>query len=325
MRKFVLVCSIAVLGCLFPGCLMVFYAASARELADLNLTERITLTLANSISQEYQYGIDEVGDLMRRSDFYIDEEEGIYSYSFRIKEAYHPRYGTFDGSGYYRIASSIWYRKPKTEEGWEFLGEDEKTGAMVWLRGVQKSRAEKYNEVQASLKRGNLTLTVSLRRPSEELPEESEEAVLERFNTLIENAKKYGILCRIIIEMVEKDQTLLLADNTLVNIPGRKNKETQVPLRIYTVDYKGSPLSNIEYYGIKLEGTLGQFARIENATFNEEKHQYEVYDAAEAHVILVFPALEEEEFFRALEEDENLREGFGIGVNVNVAFKSERG
>ncbi|MBE0479200.1 hypothetical protein IBX65_08840, partial [Candidatus Aerophobetes bacterium] len=299
---------------------------SAREISDLSLTERIALTLANSISEDYQYGPDEASDVLRRPDFYIDEDEEVYSYSFRIKEAYHPRYGTFDGSGYYRIASSVRYGKPKTEEGWALVGKDETTNALIWFREIRKSGVQKYNEVQASLKSGNLTLTVSLRRPAEEPSQEAKDAVLERFNTLLESAKKHGILCRIVIELVESDeQVTSLADSALVNVVGKKNEETQMFLRVYTVDYKGSPVSNIDYYALKLKGALGGFARIENASFNEEKGQYEIHDVSEANIILVFPPLEQEQFARALTEDENLREGFGITMDVDVIFKSERG
>ena len=299
-------------------------AVQGREVVDLNLTERITLTLANSISEEYQYGPDDAADLMDRPDFYLDEEEGIYTYSFRIKGARHPRYGTFDGSGYYRIASPTQYRKPKTEEGWRLLGEDEETRALVWFREVRKSETQKYNEVQASLKSGNLTLTVSLRRPMEESPAEAEKVILERFGQLIDQARRHGILCRVVIEMVSEEEIRPLAEGALVNILGQEAEETRVPFRIYSLDYQDNRLTNIDCYIIKLRGALGKFARIEGAVFNEEKHQYEVHDQAEAEVELVFPALAEKAFARALEENSQMRSGFGIIIDVDVSFKPER-
>jgi hypothetical protein len=314
------------LACLFAGQLVIVPSVSAREISDLNLGERTALTLANSISEDYYYDPDDVADVLRRPDFYIDEEEGVYSYSFRVKEAYHPRYGTFDGSGYYRIASSVRYAKPKTEEGWILSEEDETTNALVWFREIRKSQTQHYNEVQASLQSGGLTLTVSLRRPAEEPVQEAKEVVLERFNTLLENAKKYGILCRVVVERVENnEQVKALPDRALVNTLGDENEETRMFLRIYTVDYKDTPVSNIDYYELKLKGALGGFARVENASFNEEKGQYEIHEVAEATIVLVFPALEQEQFAHALKEDENLREGFGIRLDIDVTFKSERG
>ena len=299
-------------------------AVQGRQVADLNLTERIALTLANSISEEYQYGPDDVGDLLDRPDFYLDEEEGIYTYSFRIKGARHPRYGTFDGSGYYRIASPTQYRKPKTEEGWRLLGEDEETRALVWFREVRKSETQKYNEVQASLKSGNLTLTVSLRRPTEEPAAEAEKVVLERFNQLIDQARRYGILCRIVIEMVSEGEMRPLAEGALVNILGQEAEETRLSFRIYSLDYQDNRLTNIDFYIIKLRGALGKFARIEKAVFNQEKHQYEIHDRAEAEVDLIFPAFANKAFARALQEDARMGSDFGIVIDVDVTFKPER-
>jgi hypothetical protein len=298
-------------------------AFSAREMEDLNLTERIVLTLANSMSREYQYEPDDVSRLMKRADFYIDEErgsegqgKGLFSYSFRT------RVGDFSGSGYFRIASPALYRKPKTEEGWSFLGEDSETKASVWSREVERSRAEKYNEVEASLKRGNLVLTVSLRRPPEESASEGREAVLRRFGMLVENARRYGILCRVVIEMVSGEEGRELADGCLLNVPGRESDETRMSFRIYTVDHKGDRLANIDRYVITLGGFLGKFARIEGAAFNRQKNQYEVTGRPEVAVRLVFPAVKDREFAQAMRQDAKMRSGFGIVVDVDVTFKA---
>jgi hypothetical protein len=320
LKKLLTILEVLTLGWIIIWLFASVPAIEAREIEDLNLTERITLTLANSISERYQYGADDVGELMERADFYIDEEEGIYSYSFRI------RVDSFRGSGYHRISSLARYPKPKTEEGWRLLGEDPETRTKVWFREVRRSEADVYNEVQASLKSGNLALTVSLRRPAEEPPSQAQKVILERFRRLIDNAQRYGILSRIVIAMVSREELRPLTDNALVNILGRRAEETRVRFRVYAVDYQGNRLANVEYYAFKLGGFLGRFARLEGAgvSFNAEKNQYEVHGLQEAEVNLIFPAFKDKEFAKALEKDEKMQSDFGITLDVDVAFKPER-
>jgi hypothetical protein len=289
-------------------------AVEAREIEQLNLTERITLTLANSLSQEYQYGPDDVGELAKRADFYIDDREGVYSYSFRT------RVGEFSGSGYYRIASPTRHRRPKTEEGWRALTGDRKTGAEVWFREVRKSDAETYNEVQASLVSGNFALTASVRRPASESAERATQVILERFGRLLDNARRYGI------ELVKGEKGEPLADGGLLNVLGAEKEQSRVRFRVYAADSRGSPLANVDYYVIKLSGFLGEFARVEGAAFNEEKGQYEVHNPAEegAEVVLIIPAFESTEFAGAMARDAKMKSGFGITIGVDAIFKPEK-
>lgn len=320
MKKVLSIPGIVMLGWLIVWLFAGVPAIQGREIEDLNLTEKITLTLGSSISERYQYDADDVGELMERADFYIDEEEGIYSYSFRI------RVGSFKGSGYHRISSLARYPKPKTEEGWRLLGEDSETRAKVWFREVRRSEAETYNEVQASLKSGNLVLTVSLRRPAEEPPSQAQEVILERFRRLLDHAQRYGILSRVVIAIVSREEVRPLTDDALVNILGRRAEETGVRFRVYAVDYQGNPLANVEYYAFKLGGFLGRFARLEGAgvSFNAEKSQYEVHGLQEAEVNLIFPAFNNEEFAQALEQNEKMQSDFGIIFDADVSFKPER-
>ena len=115
-----------------------------------------------------------------------------------------------------------------------------------------------------------------------------------------------------------------LAEGTLVNILSQETEETRVSFRIYSLDYQDNRLTNIDCYIIKLRGALGKFARIEKAVFNEEKHQYEIHDQAEAEVDLVFPAFSNKAFAQALQEDAQMRSDFGIVIDVDVTFKPER-
>jgi len=321
LKKVLSIPGIAVLGWLIVWLFAGVPAIQGREIEDLNLTEKITLTLGSSISEKYQYDADDVGELMERADFYIDEEEGIYSYSFRI------RVGGFKGSGYHRISSLARYPKPKTEEGWRLLGEDLETKAKVWFREVRRSEADIYNEVQASLKSGNLVLTVSLRRPAEEPASQAQEVILERFRRLLDHAQRYGILSRVVIAIVSREELRPLTDNALVNILGRRAEKTRVRFRVYAVDYQGNPLDNVDYYAFKLGGFLGRFARLEErdgVSFNEEKNQYEVHDLKEVEVTLIFPAFDDEEFAEALEQNEKMQSDFGIIFDADVVFKPER-
>ena len=320
MKKVLNIRGIAVLGWLIVWLFAGAGVIQGREIEDLNLTEKITLTLGSSISEKYQYDPDDVGELMERADFYIDEEEGIYSYSFRI------RVGTFKGSGYHRISSLARYPKPKTEEGWRLLGEDLETKAKVWFREVRRSEADIYNEVQASLKSGNLVLTVSLRRPAEEPRSQAQEVILERFRRLLDNAQRYGILSRVVIAIVSREEVQPLTDDALVNILGRRAEETRVRFRVYAVDYEGNRLSNVDYFTFKLGGFLGSFASLEGngVFFNDKKNQHEVRGLQEAEVNLIFPAFNDEEFAQALEQNEKMQSDFGIIFDADAVFKPER-
>ncbi len=311
--------------------MLCFFACSlplhARRIEDLNLTERIVLTLANSLEgDEYQYGPDDVSGLVEKAEFLIDEEsgekgegKGVYAYSFRTQM------GGFFGSGYLRIASPSRHVEPKAEEGWELLGEDSETGAGVWFRKIRRSEAIRYNEVQASSRKGNLVLTASLRRPPDETATEARRVILEYFGHLLSNATQYGILSRIVIELLSEEKGQALPGGAVVNIRGSDADETAVRFRVYAADNKGEPLANVDYYAIKLKGALGKFARLEGAAFNQQKNQYEVHDPPKEgiEVGVVFPALNDKEFAGALEQDAKMRAGFGITLDVEATFKPE--
>lgn len=301
---------------LFPGADI----CGAQGTKDLTLTQRIALTLANSMSDKFQYGPPDVADLMQRPDFYLDEDEGMYSYSFRTKV------GSFLGSGYFRIASPSQYKAPKTEEGWKLLGEDRDTLAKIWFREVRKSEAVSYNEIEATLSKGNFVLTASLRRPPDESAGDTREVILERFAGLISNAKRYGILSNILVEMIGGDVSERVEDGALLNILGKDNDETRVVFRICAADYQGKPLANVDFYTIKLGGFLGQFARVEGAEYNRAKSQYEVHEPPRsgARVELVFPALNAREFAAAMGENARIQDDFGITFEVDATFKPEK-
>ncbi len=304
----------------------------ARELEDLNLTERIILVLANSLSPDYQSGPEDMPGLMQMvedGDIFVDEEEeeagqgkGMYAYSYPLK------IGDFRGSGYFRIASQARYRKPEEEEGWRSLGEDGGTGADVWFRTV-RTGAVSYNEIQASLSKGNFVLTTSMRRPAGESASQSQEIILERFNVLLENARRYGILANIAIMLVgedEEEDQEPLEENALLNIPGRDSQESAIRFRIHATDHKGTPLTNVNYYTIELKGFLASYARLQGAAYNEKKERYEIHDppVSGAVVDVAFPALKNGAFAQALEQDATMSEGFGIVLEVDAEFKPER-
>lgn len=306
--------------------------AEARDLGDLNLTERIILTLANSLSLEHQSTPDDMPRLRQMVDdgeIFVDEEEeergqgkGMYAYSFPLEIA------DFRGNGYFRVASQARYRAPEEEKGWRLLGEDDGTEAKVWFRTV-RTAAVSYNEVEASLSKGNFVLTVSLRRPPGESADEARTTVLKRFLVLLENAKRYGILANILIELVDggdQEQHEPLEPNALLNVPGRESEETALRLRIYAADPTGAPLPNVDCYTIELKGFLGPYATLEGAAFNDAKKRYEVHDppATGALVNLIFPSFNNTVFAKALEQDAAMDSGFGIVLEVDAEFKPER-
>jgi hypothetical protein len=291
----------------------------------LNLTDRILLTLANSLSPEYQYGPKDLKDIKERPDFMIDEESGAegrglgaYAYSFRSQE------GPFSGSGYFKIASPARYRPPKENEGWGLLGKEEATGTEVWFRKVRKSETVNYNEVEATLVKGNFVLTASFRRPAEEPAAQARQMAEESFARLLDNARKYGLLYRILVELVDESAGEPLPEDSLLNLKGQDDEETSVRLRLREADFQGKPLENVEVYTIKLGGFLGKYARLEGAAFNQAKKQYEVHDppADGIQVSVVFPAMKEGNFAKALEQDATMRRGFGIVLNVEATFKA---
>jgi hypothetical protein len=304
----------------------------ARELADLNLTERIILVLANSLSPDYQSEPDDMPKLMlmvEDGEIFLDEEEeeqgqgkGMYAYSFPREVA------DFVGSGYFRIASQARYRKPEEEKGWGLLGEDDATEAKVWFRRV-RTDAISYNEVEASLSKGNFVLTVSQRCPPGESAEEARTTILKRFRVLLENAKRYGILADILIELVDEgdeEERKPLEQNALLNIPGGESAPTAARFRIYAADHTGAPLPNVDSYTIELKGFLGPHATLEGAAFNPAKKRYEIHDppAAGALVTLIFPSFSNNAFAKALEQDAAMDSGFGIVLEVDAEFKPER-
>jgi hypothetical protein len=303
-------------------------SAELQGAAELDLTDRILLTLANSLSEDYQYGPRDLPDIKERPDFLIDEEtgeeglgRGSYAYSFRSEV------GNFASSGYFKIAALSHYRAPKEEEGWGRLNSDDATGADIWFRKVRPSEVVSYNEVEVTAAKGNLGLTVSFRRPLGEPAEDARRIALEAFLRLIENARKNGLLFRILAEWIGDGAAEQLEENALLNIRGRENEETRVRLRIKAVDHLGTPLANVEMYAVTLKGFLGRHARIEGASFNREKGRYEIHDPPEdgARVLVVFPALDDAEFAAALDQDGGLRSDFGIVLDVDVMFKPAEG
>ncbi len=300
--------------------LICFSFLPAQNIRDLNLTQRIALTLANSLSDRYQFGPGEVKELMSRPDIYLDEQQGVYSYSFRFTA------DTFQGSGYFRIAEPVGYRRPKTEEGWNLQAEDKDTGARVWFRQVRKSEVVRYNEVEATLENSRFILTASLRRPAEEPALQAQQEILGRLNRLISNARRYGLLTSVVLEWVRGEGGQALGPEQLLNIVGQAKKETRVRFKMYAVDAQGLRLPGVDYYSIKLKGLLGSFARLEGATFNPKLEQFEVHDppAQGAQVVLIIPSLDDAAFGPALEENSRRSDDFGIVLDVDATFKSER-
>jgi hypothetical protein len=290
----------------------------------LSITDRILLTLANSIGREARYGSGDLPEIRNRPDFMIDEESGgegqgggAYAYSFRSQE------GSFSGSGYFKIASPARSRETRPEEGWQALPADETTGAAVLFRKVRRSEVVAYNEVEVTAAKGSFVLTVSLRRPPGEASDAAREAAREAFSRLLENARKYGLLFRIQLEFLDDRSGEPLEEDALLNVRGAPDEETTVRLRLRAVDSKGAALPNVKAYLIKLKGALGPLARLEGASFNSAKGQYEIQDPpAEGPVVsVVFPGLRSRDFASALERDAGLRRGFGIVLNVEATFK----
>jgi len=172
--------------------------------------------------------------------------------------------------------------------------------------------------------KGNLVLTVSFRRPAEEPSGEARKIAEESFARLLDNARKYGLLYRILVELVDESSGEPLPEDSLLNLRGQDEEETTVRLKIRAADFQGKPLENVEAYALKLQGFLGKFARLEGAAFNQSKNQYEVHDPPDEgiQVSVVFPAMKEGNFAKALEQDATLRRGFGIVLNVEVTFKT---
>lgn len=327
-----IVTPVVLLSCIAVWALTPPSGVQARDLGDLNMTERIILTLANSLTPEFQSSPDDMPKLMQMVDdgeIFVDEEEedrgqgkGMYAYSFPLEIA------DFRGNGYFRIASQARYRSPEEEKGWRLLGEDDGTEAKVWFRTV-RTAAVSYNEVEASLSKGNFVLTASLRRPPGESADEARTAILKRFRVLLENARRYGILANILIELVDggdQEQNEPLEQNALLNIPGRESDATAIRFRIYAADHTGAPLPNVDSYTIELGGFLGSHATLEGAAFNEAKKRYEIHDppATGALVSLIFPSFSNKGFAKALEQDAAMDSGFGIVLEVEAEFKPER-
>ena len=298
-------------------------AAWARTVEDLSRPERIVLTLGNSISEQYQYQADDLEQLAQRPDFYIDEPEGIYSFSFRLKEAEHPQYGRYDGSGYYKIDVPRHYRDPEVTEGWEPVKEPSETPVKVWFREVRESSDESFNEVRAFLNTGNLVFTVSLRRSVQEPPGEARDVALARLDKIIENAKRYGLLSRVVIELVGETEPQSLDEGAVANYRVERSGETRVRMRVRAEDYEGRPLDNVAYFTVSLKGDLARFARIEEALFNEKEQRYEVHFPRQgvADVTLVMPAADNEEFAEAIDANDLLTEDFGITLEADVVLK----
>ena len=329
MKKPLNVSLIVVSVCLVTGLLAPMSLARARGLEDLNLTERIVLVLANSLSPDYQSGPDDMPELMQMvedGDIFVDEEEeeagqgkGMYAYSYPMK------IGDFRGSGYFRIASQARYRKPEEEEGWRSLAEDGGSGAKVWFRTI-RTGAVSYNEVQASLSKGNFVLTTSMRRPAGESASQARGIILEQFNVLLENAKRYGILSNIVIEFAKEEKAERLGYNDLLNILCRQSGATAVPFKVYAEDYKRNRLPNVDFYTIKVEGFLARHAKFEGASYNKEKERYEIHNAPVegAQVVLILPPLRDGGFANDLEQNELLSSDYGITLEVDAVFKPEK-
>jgi hypothetical protein len=297
------------------------------DIQGLNRTARILLTLADSLNPQYRYGPGDLAGIRERPDFLIDEDSGTpgegkgsFAYSFRFN------IGEFASSGYLKIFSLPSTPSEQPEEGWNDLGVDSPTGAGVQFRRVRKSAAVGFNEVSAVSAKGNLMFAVSLRRPPGETEAAARQAVLGFFARLLENAGRYGLLYRIRVLVMDAEEGEPLADNAVLNSAGRENEETSIPLKIAAVDDQGKVLPDIDYYTIRLNGFLGRFARIEGAVWNWEKGLYEAHNPAAdgAEIRLVYPALADANFSQALRQDEIRREGFGIVLNVDAAFKPAR-
>ena len=247
-------------------------AGHAASVAELSLGDRILLTIAATANPDVEFTADDMAELRDREDFYIDEEEGLYLYSYPVEIA------GFESSAYYRISSPTQFKKPKAEEDWLRLTDRAPGGASVWFRSVARSGAEPYNEVQASAKKGKLVLTTSMRRPPNEPREQAQAAIEKDFQLLLDMGKKYGILSRLVIARLgpDSDEGERLDDDALVNVLGNGQEENRVSFRVHALDDKGAVDRNVAYFSIKVTGMLAPYARIDGAAYNAEKAQFEV-------------------------------------------------
>jgi len=289
------------------------------ERPDLTRTERILLALANSLSPDYQYGPEQLADIAGRPDFQIDEAagaqgegQGVYAYSFRSD------IGGFAASGYFKISAASGAALVRGA-GWEDAGRDAASGAEVSLRRVRRTQDAPFNEVEARLTKGGLVLTVSLRRPPEEAPAASRKAALALFVRLLDNARRYGLLFRIRIVLADQPNADIWPENGLLNSAGRPKDETVLSLRLEAVDDQGRSLTGVSRFVIHVMGRLAGFARIEGAV-RKADGLYEVPDPGPngAVIRLAYPALDDPKFSKALGEDQALRTGFGIVLNVDA-------
>jgi hypothetical protein len=294
---------------------------------DLNRTDRILLTLADSLDPRARYGPGDLAAMRERPDFGIDEDAGTsgegrgsFAYSFRFS------IGSFASSGYLKIVSPPSAPGGAAEEGWIDLGTDVPTGAAVRFRKVRRSEAVSFNEVAAELTKGNLTFAVGLRRPPDEPEAGARREILAFFGRLLDNARRHGLLFRIVLRALDPEEDEPLAENGLLNSPGREDEETAISLKVAAVDDRGAVLPDVDLYAIRLDGFLARFARIEKAAWNQAKGRYEVRqppgDGAE--IRLIYPPLSNREFAQALRQDETRRRGFGIVLNVDAEFKADR-
>jgi len=295
-------------------------------LPDLNRTDRILLTLADSLDPRARYGPDDLAAIRERPDFRIDEDSGTsgegkgsFAYSFRFAV------GGFSASGYLKIVSPP-AAPGDAEEGWTDLGIDGPTGAAVRFRKVRKSESVSFNEVAAELTKGNLTFAVGLRRPPDEPDAAARREALAFFARLLDNARRHGLLFRIVLRVLDPEQDEPLGENGLFNSPGREDEETAISLKIAAVDDRGAVLPDVDIYAIRLSGFLARFARIEKAVWSQAKGRYEVRHPPQdgAEIRLIYPALSNREFAQALRQDETRRRGFGIVLNVDAEFKADR-
>lgn len=297
-------------------------SASQIEAApDLDLGGRIVLTIAATANPDVDFTADDLDALQERGDIYIDEDQGLYLYTYPLETR------GFEGSGYYRIASPTQFKKPKTEEGWDLLDETVPGGATIWFREVSRSGAEPYNEVQASAKKGKLVLTTSMRRPPNEPREQAEAAIAKDFQLFLEMGKKYGIISRLVIEQLQASdpERQQLDDGALINVLGQGQQENRVSFRLYALDNDGGVDRNVDYFSIKIGGMLAPHAKVEGATYNTEKAQFEIHGAADARFVLVFPGMETPGFAEALAayaERDGGDGGFTLDIEAN--YEAER-
>ena len=287
-------------------------ALNARGVDDLGLTERIILTLANSVRPDYQYNPDDVNDLMQQGDVYIDEEQGIYTQTFREK------IGDFKSSGYYRIATPSLTDVPKEEKGWIPLEGGRDSEAGFWYRDVRNTQTGDYNEIQAELDGGNLILTVSMRRSAAEPAGQAQQDIAQRFQVFLENAVRYGLFNQVVVEFMTGQGEAAVAQGDFLNVIGSEDESTRLNFKVYAVDGKGNRLANVDLFSVKFMGSLGQYAHLENGQFNEEKGYYEVRGGPETLLTIILPPFKDERFADALEADAKKTTGFGLDIDVNV-------